>query len=288
MKRETARYKRFTRSRIGNFFYFFFLAAAGAFIILPLVYSVITSFKPLDELLAFPPKFYVVRPTLKNYTALPELLSNLEVPLSRYVFNTVFVTFGITFLQVATAAMAAFVLCQVKHRLMYVYYLVIQFALLYNGTTLAVPQYLIISKLGIIDTFWAYLLPPLASTMGVFLIKQFMDASIPVSLVEAARIDGAGAGRMFWQIIVPLSKPALLTWTLFSFQSAWATGSTNTVFSESLKTLPSVMGSVVSSGLARSGSAMAVTVIMMIPPILVYIITQSNVLETMGTAGLKD
>ena len=288
MKRETARYKRFTRSRIGNFFYFFFLAAAGAFIILPLVYSVITSFKPLDELLAFPPKFYVVRPTLKNYTALPELLSNLEVPLSRYVFNTFFVTFGITFLQVATAAMAAFVLCQVKHRLMYVYYLVIQFALLYNGTTLAVPQYLIISKLGIIDTFWAYLLPPLASTMGVFLIKQFMDASIPVSLVEAARIDGAGAGRMFWQIVVPLSKPALLTWTLFSFQSAWATGSTNTVFSESLKTLPSVMGSVVSSGLARSGSAMAVTVIMMIPPILVYIITQSNVLETMGTAGIKD
>ena len=93
---------------------------------------------------------------------------------------------------------------------------------------------------------------------------------------------------MFWQIVVPLSKPALLTWTLFSFQSAWATGSTNTVFSESLKTLPSVMGSVVSSGLARSGSAMAVTVIMMIPPILVYIITQSNVLETMGTAGLKD
>ncbi|MBE6750230.1 MAG: carbohydrate ABC transporter permease [Ruminococcaceae bacterium] len=288
MKKQTARYKRFTRSRFGNFMYFFFLIAAGLFMIIPLVYSVITSFKPLDELLAFPPKFYVVRPTFKNYEALPELLSNLEVPLSRYVFNTLFVSFGLTFLQVITSALAAFTMCQVKHKFMGVYYLVIQFALLYNGTTLAVPQYLIISKMGIIDTFWAYLLPPLAGTMGVFLIKQFMESSIPHELIEAARIDGAGAGRMFWQIVIPLSKPALLTWTLFAFQGAWATGSGPTIFSESLKTLPSVMTSVVSSGLARSGSAMAVTVVMMIPPILMYMITQSNVLETMGTAGLKD
>jgi ABC-type glycerol-3-phosphate transport system permease component len=242
----------------------------------------------LDELLAFPPKFYVVRPTLKNYASLPELLSNLEVPLSRYVFNTFFVTIGITFLQVVTAAMAAFVLCQVRHKMINVYYDIIQFSLLYNTTTLAVPQYLVISKMGIIDTFWAYLLPPLASTMGVFLVKQFMASSIPEALIEAARIDGAGAVRMFWQIVVPLSKPALLTWTLFSFQAAWATGTKNTIFSESLKTLPSVMSSVVSSGIARSGSAMAVTVIMMIPPIITYMITQSNVLETMGTAGLKD
>ena len=288
MKKQTARYKRFTRSRFGNFMYFFFLIAAGLFMIIPLVYSVITSFKPLDELLAFPPKFYVVRPTFKNYEALPELLSNLEVPLSRYVFNTLFVSFGLTFLQVITSALAAFTMCQVKHKFMGVYYLVIQFALLYNGTTLAVPQYLIISKMGIIDTFWAYLLPPLAGTMGVFLIKQFMESSIPHELIEAARIDGAGAGRMFWQIVIPLSKPALLTWTLFAFQGAWATGSGPTIFSESLKTLPSVMTSVVSSGLARSGSAMAVTVVMIIPPILMYMITQSNVLETMGTAGLKD
>ena len=288
MKKQTARYKRFTRSRFGNFMYFFFLTAAGLFMIIPLVYSVITSFKPLDELLAFPPKFYVVRPTFKNYEALPELLSNLEVPLSRYVFNTFFVSLGLTFLQVITSALAAFTMCQVKHKFMNIYYLIIQFALLYNGTTLAVPQYLIISKIGIIDTFWAYLLPPLAGTMGVFLIKQFMESSIPHELIEAARIDGAGAGRMFWQIVIPLSKPALLTWTLFAFQGAWATGSGPTIFSESLKTLPSVMTSVVSSGLARSGSAMAVTVVMMIPPILMYMITQSNVLETMGTAGLKD
>lgn len=288
MKKQTARYKRFTRSRFGNVVYSLILILAGLFTIIPLIYSVVTSFKPLDELLAFPPKFFVVRPTFKNYAALPELLSNLEVPLSRYVVNTFFVTISITVLQVLVASMAAFVTCQVKNKWTKIFFTLVQFALLYNATTLAVPQYLIFVKIGIIDTYWAYILPSLASTMGVFLIKQFMESSIPEVLVEAARIDGAGAGRIFWQLVMPLAKPSWLTLTLFSFQGAWAATGGNLIFSESLKTLPSVMGSVVSSGLARSGSAMAVTVLMMIPPILIYMATQSNVLETMSSAGIKE
>ena len=262
MKKQTARYKRFTRSRFGNAVYSLILVLAGLFTVIPLVYSVVTSFKPLDELLAFPPKFFVVRPTFKNYIALPEL--------------------------VLVSSMAAFVTCQVKNRWTKLFFLLVQFALLYNGTTLAVPQYLIFAKIGIIDTYWAYILPALASTMGVFLVKQFMESNVPEVLIEAARIDGAGAGRIFWRLVMPLSKPAWLTLTLFSFQTAWAATGGNLIFSESLKTLPSVMGSVVSSGLARSGSAMAVTVLMMIPPVLIYMATQSNVLETMSSAGIKD
>ncbi len=286
--KKRAQYKRFTRTRIGNFLYFLFLILAGLFTILPLIYSIVTSFKPLDELLAFPPKFFVVRPTFKNYTILPELLSNLEVPFSRYIFNTIFVTVVTTVLQVLVASMSAFVLCQIKNKATSILFVVIQFALLYNATTLAVPQYLIFCKLGIIDTYWAYILPALASTMGVFLIKQFMESSIPEALIEATRIDGAGAGVIFWKIVMPLSKPAWLTWTLFSFQGAWSMTSGGKIFSENLKTLPNVMGSVTSSGIARSGSSMAVTVLMMIPPVLVYMFTQSNVLETMSSAGIKD
>lgn len=288
MKKQTARYKRFTRSRFGNVVYSLILVLAGLFTIIPLIYSVVTSFKPLDELLAFPPKFFVVRPTFKNYTALPELLSNLEVPLSRYIANTFFVTISITVLQVIVSSMAAFVTCQVKNKWTKTFFTLVQFALLYNGTTLAVPQYLIFTKIGIIDTFWAYILPAMASTMGVFLIKQFMDQNVPDVLIEAARIDGAGAGRIFWQLVMPLAKPAWMTLTLFSFQNAWAATGGSLIFSESMKTLPSVMTSVVSSGLARSGSAMAVTVLMMIPPILIYMFTQSNVLETMSSAGIKE
>lgn len=281
-------YRHFTRTRFGNFVYFSILVLVGLFTILPLIYSLVTSFKPLDELLTFPPRFFVLRPTLKNYSILPELLSNLEVSFGRYVFNTLFVSVALTFLSVIISSMASFVMCQSESRIMRILFWVVQFALLYNGTTLGVPQYLIFSKLGIINTYWVYILPTVASAMGVFLIKQYMETSIPDALIEAARIDGAGVVRIFWQIVMPLVKPAWMTLTLFAFKDAWAITPSGTIFSESLKTLPSVMGQVTSSGIARSGSAMAVTVIMMIPPTVVYMFTQSNVMETMSTSGIKE
>lgn len=282
------RYKRFTRSKVGNVVYFGLLILAGIFTILPLVYSIITSFKPLDEILAFPPKFYVVRPTFKNYTILPELFSNLKVPFIRYIFNTLFVSLAITIGHILVASLSAFVLCNVKGKWTAILFLVIQFSLLYNGTTLDVPRYLIYAKLNMIDTYLVYILPMIPSTVGVFLIKQYMESSVPETLIEAARIDGANVTRIFWQIVLPLVKPALMTLTLFIFRDAWALQSTNTIFTESLKTLPNIMSQVTSSGIARSGSAMAATVLLMIPPITVYLITQSNVLETMSSSGIKE
>lgn len=288
MKKAAPRYKRFTRSRVGNFVFFTLLILAGLYTVLPLIYSVITSFKPLDELLAFPPKFYVVRPTLKNYSILPELLSNLDVPFSRYVVNTLLISAAITLLHVIIASMSAFVMCQVRNKWTVVLFAAVQFALLYNATTLGVPQYLIFSKMQIIDTYWVYILPMLPSTMGVFLIKQYMDGAVPESLIEAARIDGAGIPRIFWQIVMPLVKPAWMTLILFIFRDSWSLQPGGTIFSERLKTLPNIMSQITSSGIARSGSAMAATVLLMIPPILVYFATQSNVLETMSSAGIKE
>ena len=288
MSKTTPRYKRFTRSSFGNFIFFTILIAAGLFTILPLIYSVITSFKPLSELLAFPPKFYVVRPTFKNYSILPELLSNLDVPFSRYIFNTIFLSIIITLFYTLIASASAFVMCQVKNRWTKLLFAFVQFSLLYNATTLSIPRYIIFSKMGVIDTYLAYILPMLPSTMGVFLIKQYMDGAIPDALIEASRIDGANVVRIFWQVVMPLVKPAWMTLILFSFRDAWAIQPDGTIFSESLKTLPNIMSQITSSGIARSGSAMAATVLLMIPPILVYMVTQSNVLETMSSAGIKE
>ena len=288
MKKTTPRYKRFTRTKIGKLFLFAVLIAAGLFTVLPLIYSIITSFKPLDELLAFPPKFYVIRPTLKNYTILPELMSDLEVPFSRYVANTLLISILITVLHVMIASMVAFVMCQVRNKWTGLLFATVQFALLYNATTLGVPQYLIFSKIHIIDTYWAYILPMLPSTMGVFLIKQYMDGAVPEALIEAARIDGAGVLRIFWQIVMPLVKPSWMTLVLFIFRDSWALQPNGTIFSEQLKTLPNIITQITSSGIARSGSAMAATVLLMIPPVAVYMITQSNVLETMSSAGIKE
>lgn len=279
--------RRYTRSKVGNFFYVFFLLAFSLFSVLPLVYSIATSFKPLDELMIFPPRFFVVRPTLQNYLALPGLLSNLRIPLSRYIFNSLFVTISATFLYVVVATMAAFVLSKVRFKGRGVVFLIIQFALLFNGYTLGIPRYLIYSYTNLIDTYWVMILPHIASTMGVFLMKQYMEGAVPDALLEAARIDGAGQFRIFWQIVLPIVKPCWLTLTLFGFRDVWASVPDGTVFSEALKTLPTIMGQITAGGIARAGSAMAVTVIMMIPPILVYIISQSNVMESMSSAGIK-
>ncbi len=282
-----AQYRRYTRSRFGNFVIFTFLTVVGLVSVLPMVYCVCTAFKPLEELLIFPPRFFVSRPTWENFTALPTLLGNLHVPLSRYIFNSLFITGVSTALQILAASLAAFVFSKTNVKGRVALFYIVQFSLLYNGYTLAIPQFLIFNWTHIVDTYWVYILPAIPSSMGVFLMKQYMDSSIPGTLIEAAKIDGASLFRIYGSLIMPISKPAWMTLLLFSFQSMWSAVPSGTVYSESLKTLPYVMSSISSGGTARAGSAMAVTVMLMIPPILVYFISQSNVMETMSTAGMK-
>ena len=279
--------RRFTRSKAGNIFYFLMLTIAGLFTIIPLIYSVATSFKPLDELMIFPPTFFVRRPTTINYTVLPSLLSSLSVPLSRYIFNSVFVSVVTTVIYIFISSMMAFVLAKSDIKGRKIIFLVIQFSLLYSAYTLEVPRYLILSKTGLIDSYWVYILPYLPSAMGVFLLKQHMDANVPDTIIEAAKIDGAGYFRIFAKLVLPMVKPAWLTLTLFAFRDLWSMQPSGTIFSENLKTLPMVMSQIINGGIARSGSAMAATVILMIPPIVVYLISQGSVMETMSNAGIK-
>lgn len=280
-------YRRYTRSTAASVLLFVFLSLAAIFTLLPIVYCVITSFKPLEELLIFPPKFVVIRPTMANYLSLPSLLGVLQVSIGRYIFNSAFVAIISTFLSVIVGSMAAFVFSRTNIKGRKVIFLIVQIMLLYNSVTLAVPQYLIFSKLHMIDTYWVYILPAIPSAVGVFLMKQYMDSCIPYALIEAAKIDGAGMGRIFWSIILPIVKPGAMTMMLFSFQSIWSQIPSGTVFSEEMKTLPQVMTSITQGGIARSGSAMAVTVLLMIPPIIVFLVSQSNVLETMSSSGIK-
>lgn len=278
---------RFSRSAGGNIVSFIVLILFGAFSVLPMIYCVITSLKPLDELLIFPPRFYVVRPTLNNFFNLSTLLQNLDVPLSRYIFNSIFITVAGTGLSIIISTGAAFVLSKIDLKFKNTIFTLVQWALLYSTVTLAVPRYLIEARLGMLDTYWVYIIPYCAGTMGVFLMKQYMDKSVPDAMIEAASIDGAGYFRTFFQIAVPLVKPAWLTLGLFAFRDLWSLNSAGTIFSEQLKTLTSAAASISAGGIARSGSAMAITVIMMIPPIFVFLISQSSITETMSASGIK-
>ena len=288
VRRKGGQVKRYTRSRAGNVFYCVFLIAAGLFSMLPLIYAVLTSFKPIDELLIFPPRFLIRRPTVSNYLALPDLVSSLSVPFSRYVMNSILIAVVTTFLYILCSAMAAFGLSKGSFRGKNTLFWIIQFALMFNTYTLSIPSYLVYAKMHIIDTYWVYVLPSLANTLGVFLMKQYMEGYVPDALMEAAKIDGAGYFRVFWNIVIPIIKPAWLTLMLFGFRDIWNTIPNSTIFTEKLKTLPMITSQIVAGGMARSGSAMAMTVIMMIPPILVYLISQSNVIEAMTSAGIKE
>ena len=280
--------KRYTRSTAGNIALVLFLVAGGLFSMLPLIYCVSTSFKPLDELLIFPPRFFVHRPTIGNYAVLPDLMASLKVPLSRYIFNSVVISFFTTFVYIYVALMAAYSISKGTFKGRNAIFWTVQFALMFNAYTLAVPQYLIFSKLGLIDTYWIYILPPMASTMGVFLGKQYIEGYVPDALLEAAKIDGANQFKVFWSIVMPTIKPIWLTLLLFTFRDIWSAVPSGKIFSEQLKILPQVVTQITAGGTARSGSAMAVTVIMMIPPIVVFLVSQSSVAESMSSAGIKE
>lgn len=278
---------RLSRSAGGTFVIFLFLIIMGVFMALPLVYSVVQAFKPINELFAYPPKFFVKNPTLDNFYQVFELANNLWVPLSRYVFNSVLVSVLGTFLYVIIASLAAYPLAKVNFPGRAAVSALIVWMILFRPEVTAVPQYIIISKLKMVNTYWAILLPAMAGSFGVFLMRQFMVSSIPDAVLEAARLDGAGEMRIFRQIVLPCVRPAWFTLTIFTFNGLWNTTGLTYIYTEDLKTLPSVLQTISAGGMARAGAASAVSMILMIPPILIFIICQSSVMETMSQSGMK-
>jgi len=281
--------KRVNRSTGGNIVMVVFLALVALFMAMPLYLTLINSFKPLNELWTFPPKFYVVDPSLKNYQDLFSVLSNSEstVPLSRYLFNTVFVTVVGTVGQVIISSMCAYPLAKHKFPGAKIYSGMVTLSLMFSATVTAIPNYIIMSKLGLVDSYFAVLLPIMGSSLGLYLIRNFI-AEIPDSILESARIDGAGEYRIFWRIIMPNIRPAWLTVALLSVQSLWNMGSSNFIYSENLKSLNYALSQIVSVGVSRAGVAAAVSVLMLIVPVAFFLFSQSNVMETMTHSGLKD
>ena len=276
-----------SRSLGGTIVIFLFLLIIGVFMALPIVYSLVQSIKPLEEIFAYPPKFFVKRPTVDNYIQVYQLCQNLWVPLSRYLFNSLFISIVGTVVYVFIASMSAYPLSKHKFPGRIIVSSGIVWALLFRPEVTGVAQYIIISELSMIDTYWSMLLPPLAGTFGVFLMMQFMESAIPESVLEAARIDGANEYRIFYRIVMPSVKPAWLTLVIFTFQSYWNATGVSYIYDESLKTLPSVLSNISSGGLARAGASSAVAVILLVPPIIIFIISQSSMTETMAHTGLK-
>ena len=275
------------RSSGGNAAIFIFLLLLSSFMILPMVYAVVQSLKPMDEIFAYPPKFFVRNPTFNNYITAFRLADNLYVPFARYVLNSVLVAVIGTGTYVFLASAAGYALAKGKFPGVTLISSLVVWTMLFTGDITAIPQYVIISKLGMVDTHLSIIFPALADTMGIFLMKQFVLVAIPDSVLEAARIDGAGEFKILKTIVFPNIKPACFTLIIFTFQALWNNSGATYIYTESHKLLPSVLSSISAGGLARAGASAAVSIILMIPPILIFLYSQSSVMETMSHSGLK-
>lgn len=275
------------RSRYGDTTIFAFVALVAAFMLMPLVYAVSNSFKPLDELFRFPPNFFVRNPTLQNFRDLFTLMSASWVPFSRYIINTLLISVGGTIGHVVLASLAAYAMEKHKFPGRRMLFNMVVFSLMFSPHVTAIPSYIIMDRLNWIDTLYSIIIPAWGGSLGLFLMKQFMT-QIPDSVLEAARIDGSSEWNTFRKIVMPMVKPAWVTLVILSFQNLWNSTGGTYIYSEQNKPLPFALSQIVSGGIARAGSAAAVTVIMMVVPLTVFIVSQSNVIETMASSGIKE
>jgi len=275
------------RSVAGDIGIYFLLAVVALAMAFPLIFAVGSALKPLDELFRFPPTVLPQHPTLDNFSDLLVTMGQSWVPFSRYLTNTVLITFLGTFGHLIIASMAALVLAKYDFPGGRLFFNVVVTALMFSGYVTGIPNYVIMSKLHMIDTYWALLLPAFAAPIGLFMMKQFMEG-LPTALIEAAHIDGASEFRIFWSIVMPNVKPAWLTVIIFSVQSLWNNSAATIIYSEAKKTLVYALQQIQAGGIARTGQAAAVTVVVMAIPIIIFVLSQSQILETMASSGIKD
>ena len=288
MKIHLRRAGRLSRSLGGDICLALVLIIFGAFMILPFLYAVMQSLKPTEEIFAFPPRFFVMHPTLDNFYMLTQAMNDTWVPVGRYFLNSLFVTGVATAGQILVSALGAYPLAKMHFRGQKAISALIVYALLFTAPVTAFPQYIIMAKCGMIDTYSAMILPAVAMPISIFLLKNFMS-QLPDSVLEAAKIDGASHYGTFWRIAVPNIRPAMLTLLIFTIQNVWNTDTgMRFVYTEALKPLPLMLSQIASSGLSRAGVGAAVTVVIMLVPITVFLITQSNIMETMAFSGIKE
>ncbi len=278
----------FARSRSGDAGITVILVILGIFMFVPMYYCVIQAIKPLDELWMFPPRFYVSNPTFGNFKSLFTLMSGNMVPFSRYIFNTVFTSVAGTVGHLFLASLAAYAMAKIKFPGGKGMFRMVRTSLMFHQTVTAICSFILMSAFNMVDTYFAIIIPAWGSTLGLYLMKQFMESNVNDSVLESARLDGAGEFKTFWTIAMPMVKPGWLTLIVYSFKDLWNQGSSIYIHSEQLKSLNYAIGQITAGGVARAGASAAATVVMMAVPIVVFVISQSNIIETMGSSGMKD
>ena len=279
--------KHTNRSLSGSITLLIFLTVFALISLFPVVFMVSNSLKPINELFIYPPRLFVIQPTFTNFTELFSIMAESLVPFLRYLFNTLFIVMIGCIGHIVLASMAAFPLAKFRFPGSEFISKLIVYSLMFTSSVTAVPTYMIMSRLGLIDTYWAIIFPAFSMSLGLFLMKNFME-QVPTALIDAASIDGSSYFGMLWRIIMPAVKPAWVTLFIVCFQGLWGNSASNYIYTESKKPLAAMLQNLSGSGVARTGVVAASALFMFMVPLIAFIISQSNVMETMATSGIKE
>lgn len=278
---------------VGQLKFYALLLPLAVLMLLPIVFIFSHAFKPPDELFAYPPRFFVAHPTFKNFQDLFAQMSTAGVPVSRYLFNSVTITLVTVAASILISSTAAYALSKKRFGLKQTLFAINTLALMFVPIAVTIPRFLIITRMGLLDTFWVHILPTLAMPVGVFLLKQFIDG-VPDEVIEAAQIDGANDGQIYWRIVLPMIQPAIATIGILTFQATWNNAEISTLYinSESLKTFAYYLSTLTSTAsganlVAGQGMAAAASLIMFLPNLIIFLFLQSQVMSTMSHSGLK-
>ena len=284
------RIRRSNRSPAGTVVLFILILISALFMLLPVLYAIGAAFKPLDEIYIFPPRLFAHNPTWKNFQEIAALADTFWVPMSRYLFNTILICSVTTFGHLLLSSLAAYPLALHNFPGKRFLNTMVKWSLLFTSAAMLLPQYVVMSKLKIINTYWAIILPAMQSSLGLYLMMNFMT-QVPQALLEAARLDGASEWRIWYQIVMPNIKPAWLTVMIFTFQAIWnttgTTQMTQLIYDEKYKMVSSLLSQIVSGGTARAGVGSAFSLLLMLPPVILFILCQSRIIETMSNSGMK-
>lgn len=278
-----------TRFSLGQLKFYFILIPLAMFMIIPVVMIINRAFMPLGELFAFPPRVIVKNPTINNFRDLLSLSGSTGVPMSRYLLNSVVITLLTVLMNLVISVTGAYALSKKRFRGKEKLFAINQLALMFVPTAVAVPRYLVIMNSGMFNTFWAQIMPLLAMPVVLFLVKQFVD-QIPDALIEAAVVDGANDLTIIRRIIIPLTRPALATAVVLTFQAVWGSveASNNFITDDTLRTLAFYLNSIsTNNAVAGAGMVAAASVILFLPNLIIFIVMQSQVMNTMSHSGIK-
>lgn len=278
---------RLNRKAYGDVLMLILVGVMAAFSFFPLLMAVSMALKPIHELFYYPPKLLAENPTLDNFRMLLSLMQNTRVSFFRYAFNTVFISVVVTLGHVFLASMAAYPLAKLKIPGVPAINTLVMLSLMFVSAVTDVANYLTVSWLGWLDTYWASIIPAMGASLGLFIMRNYMS-TIPDTLLEAARMDGCTDFQLYWRIVMPMARPAWLTVAILMFQQIWSMDNTNYVYDEALKTLPYALSQITSGAMVRVGAGQAVGVLMMIVPAIVFMVNQTKIIDTMASSGIKE